>query len=106
MKSLFLFCFLVFLVGCSSSSEFDYEVDILYEHTVIMIDTSNSSMLDTIGLNKSYIDESSAKQSKDKLDQMVLAFNTTHKESDQATLDTLNEIMLDMMDIWFELEYS
>lgn len=102
----FLLYFSLFLVGCSSTSEFDLEVEYLYEHTIIMIESSNSSVLTEIGLDASYINKSTAKGSDAKLNQLVLAFNTTQLDSDSETLELLNTIMFDMMEEWYYLGFE
>ena len=104
MKRSILFIIIIglFLAGCGANateqptSESDeFRVNVLYEHTVLMIQYSQGVNLEEIGLYVEYIEDGSYLTTDKKVERLMQAYNTTN-----SSIKNLENIMVVMMDDW------
>jgi hypothetical protein len=97
------------LAACQQGTDkFDedlsFRVDSLYEHTIIMIESSEPAVLDRICLDWRQIEFLYNMTPEDKISQMALAFNVTLSGNSESQVTLLEDKMGRMMDHWNEAQ--
>ena len=95
-------CLSLFIAGCSIgvTDDYDFRVEVLYEHTLLMQQYSNASVLNQIGLNMSFFPTDSSFLSVSKKHEIL----QDAYDLDSASVSELEEEMNLMMDKWSELQ--
>lgn len=106
----FVFLFFLLFLGCSSEYEITdddvFLVDVLYEHTIMMVELSSDEQLEKIGLNGKNLKRDILLTTSDKILLLEIAYGLDlgDKRVDKK-IKILEEKMVDMMEDW-EFESS
>lgn len=102
MKLFYFLFLLLFLVSCTyvDYDDVDFRTSVLYDHTLQMIELSNQTLLDKIGLDGSSL--VSDPVDSQRLELLASAYGVSLTGDVDDDIYMLEEEMLDMMLLWVQ----